>query len=399
MRPAARARGAGRDYGAGVLRVGLTGGIGAGKSTAARRLAGRGAVLVDADVLAREVVAPGTEGLAQVLAAFGPEVLTAAGELDRPALGRRVFGDEDARRTLNAIVHPRVAARRAELAAAAPADAVVVEDVPLLVETHLGATYHLVVVVHADVEERVRRLVDERGSSEADARARVAAQAGDAERRAAADVWLENPRRTGPPGADDPLLAAVDALWDERLVPFEAAVRAGRPPARAAATTTGGRTGPDPSWPQQAARLAARVARAAGTAGRGVEHVGPTAVPGLPAEDVLRLQLAVPDMAAADAVAPALAAAGWPRALREAGVEGDGDAGTRRHASADPGRPADLHVRVLGSPAWRRALLERDHLRADADARAAWSAGRRAGDRAEEWAAERGWVPPLPGVP
>ncbi|WP_432548356.1 dephospho-CoA kinase [Kineococcus sp. SYSU DK004] len=381
-----------------MLRVGLTGGIGAGKSTAAWRLAGRGAVLVDADVLAREVVAPGTDGLSEVLAAFGPGVLTAAGELDRPALGRRVFGDEAARRTLNAIVHPRVAARRAELAAAAPVDAVVVEDVPLLVETHLGATYHLVVVVHADVEERVRRLVAERGSSEADARARVAAQAGDDERRAAADVWLENPRRTGPPGAGDPLLAAVDALWDERLVPFEAAVRAGRPPARSA----GRLVGPDPAWPQQAARLAARVARAAGTTGRGVEHVGATAVPGLPAQDVLQLQLAVPDAAAADAVAPALAAAGWPRAPRgpaDSAGEGGDDAGTRRHASADPCRPADLHVRVLGSPAWRRALLERDHLRADGGARAAWSAGQRAGERAEEWAAAHGWVPPLPGTP
>ncbi|NAZ76220.1 dephospho-CoA kinase, partial [Kineococcus sp. T13] len=248
-----------------MLRVGLTGGIGAGKSTVARQLLELGAVLVDADVLAREVVARGTPGLAAVLERFGPGVLTADGELDRPALGRLVFGDDGARAALNAIVHPLVAARRAELAAAAPADAVVVEDVPLLVETGAAPGYPLVVVVEAPEEERVRRLVQERGMRAQDARARLAAQAGDEQRRAAADVLLPNPRR--PRGAPDPLPALVARLWHERLLPFEANLRARRPaprPAGAPAGSTGQRGA-------AADRLRARVARAAGERALSVE--------------------------------------------------------------------------------------------------------------------------------
>ena len=130
-----------------VLRVGLTGGIGAGKSEVGRRLADHGAVVVDADQLAREVVAPGTDGLAEVVAQFGPEVLTSDGSLDRAALGARVFDDASARQALERIIHPRVRARSAELTKAAPADAIVVNEVPLLVEAGLAATYHLVVVV------------------------------------------------------------------------------------------------------------------------------------------------------------------------------------------------------------------------------------------------------------
>src|SRR5690606_4987528 len=122
----------------GVLRVGLTGGIGAGKSEVARRLAGHGAVVVDADRLAREVVAPGTDGLAEMVARFGRRVLTADGGLDRAALAAVVFDDEAARRDLEAIIHPRVRARTAALVAAAPSDAVVVNDVPLLVEAGLA---------------------------------------------------------------------------------------------------------------------------------------------------------------------------------------------------------------------------------------------------------------------
>ena len=131
------------DTGA-VLKVGLTGGIGAGKSAVAKRLAERGAVIIDADRLAREVVSAGTDGLAEVVAAFGPGVVGADGELDRPALGQRVFADPAARKQLEGIIHPRVRARTAELTAGAPDDAVVVNDVPLLVETGLSASYHLV---------------------------------------------------------------------------------------------------------------------------------------------------------------------------------------------------------------------------------------------------------------
>ena len=142
-----------------MLIVGLTGGIGAGKSAVAARLAAHGALVIDSDRLAREVVQPGTGGLAEVVAAFGPDVLTADGSLDRPALGRRVFGDEAARRRLESIVHPRVRARTAELVAAAPPDAVVVNDVPLLVEAGLAGAYQVVIVVLADEAVRVDRLV------------------------------------------------------------------------------------------------------------------------------------------------------------------------------------------------------------------------------------------------
>jgi dephospho-CoA kinase len=193
--------------------VGLTGGIGAGKSEVARRLAELGARVIDADRLAREVVATGTDGLAEVVAEFGPEILGPDGALDRPALGRRVFGDDAARRRLEKIIHPRVRARTAELIAAGRPDEVVVNDVPLLVETGLAGGYDVVVVVEADPDIRVRRLVDGRGMSEAEARSRIAAQATDEQRRAVADAVLRND------GSLDELRAAVDRLWYDRLAP------------------------------------------------------------------------------------------------------------------------------------------------------------------------------------
>jgi dephospho-CoA kinase len=195
-----------------VLRIGLTGGIGSGKSTVSRLLAGHGAVIVDADVIAREVVEPGTPGLAAVVEAFGAGVLTADGSLDRPALAAVVFGDPEARRRLDAIVHPLVRARATEVAAAAPPDAVVVHDVPLLVETGQAATYDLVLVVEADPGTRVARLV-QRGLTAEDARARMAAQATDEQRRAVADVVLDNS------GTPDQLEAQVDRFWAERVAP------------------------------------------------------------------------------------------------------------------------------------------------------------------------------------
>jgi dephospho-CoA kinase len=205
-----------------VLRVGLTGGIGAGKSTVAQGLARLGAVVVDADQLARRAVEPGSAGLGAVVEAFGPGVLAADGSLDRPALGRLVFSDEAARERLNATLHPRIAELTAREVAAAPHDAVVVHDVPLLVENGLGPNYHLVLVVTAPVDERVRRLNADRGMAEDEARARIAAQADDAARVAAADVLLDN---SGPP---DAVVAAVERLWHERLVPYEENLRLGR---------------------------------------------------------------------------------------------------------------------------------------------------------------------------
>jgi dephospho-CoA kinase len=177
-----------------VLRIGLTGGIGAGKSAVARLLTEHGAVVVDADAIAREVVEPGTAGLAAVVAEFGPEV-------------RRPDG------RLNAIVHPLVAERTGELLAAAPADAVVVHDVPLLVENGLAPGYDLVLVVEAPEADRVARLA-ERGLPEAEARSRMAAQAGDADRRAVADVVIRND------GTLVDLATRVDAIWRERIAPL-----------------------------------------------------------------------------------------------------------------------------------------------------------------------------------
>ena len=195
-----------------MVRIGLTGGIGSGKSTVAALLAERGARVVDADRIAREVVEPGTPGLEAVVAEFGDDVLTADGSLDRPALAALVFGDPAARARLDAVVHPLVRARAAELVRAAPPDAVVVQDVPLLVETGQAGSYDLVLVVEADLDTRVRRLVG-RGLAEVDARARIAAQASDEQRRAVADVVLDNS------GSVEDLEAQVERFWAERVAP------------------------------------------------------------------------------------------------------------------------------------------------------------------------------------
>lgn len=196
-----------------MLRVGLTGGIGSGKSTVSAELARLGAVVVDADRIARDVLGPGTPGLAAVVAEFGPQVLTPEGTLDRPALGRVVFADPVARTRLEEITHPLVAEESARREAAAGTGDVVVHDVPLIVENGLADRYDLVVVVGAPEEVRLTRLVEQRGMDRADALARIRAQADDAARRAVADVWLDNA------GTREELLAAVRQLWEERLAP------------------------------------------------------------------------------------------------------------------------------------------------------------------------------------
>ncbi|MEU8671203.1 dephospho-CoA kinase [Streptomyces anulatus] len=192
-----------------MLKVGLTGGIGAGKSEVSRLLVKYGAVLIDSDRIAREVVEPGTPGLAAVVEEFGPGVLTAEGTLDRPALGALVFADAGRLAALNAIVHPMVGARAAELERAAPEDAVVVHDVPLLTENGLAPLYDLVVVVDATAETQLERLVTLRGMTESDARARMAAQATRDRRRAVADLIVDN---DGPLEALEP---QVRTVWDE----------------------------------------------------------------------------------------------------------------------------------------------------------------------------------------
>lgn len=397
-----------------VLWVGLTGGIGSGKSTVARRLVERGATLIDADALSREVLAAGSDGLAAVVEGFGSGVLHPDGSLNRAALAEHVFADDSARMQLNEIVHPRVADRTAEMVARAPSDAIVVHDIPLLVENGYAAGYHLVVVVDAPVEDRVARLV-ERGLGESDARARIRAQASDEDRREAADVWLDND------GPVEQVLAEVDRLWDERLVPFEANARAGRradgnPPRL---------VDPDPEWPRDARRLADRIERAGGEAVLRVDHIGSTAVPGIPAKDVVDLQVTVRGMDEADALAEPLGRAGFP-VLAEIlgdtphGADADPDDWRKRvHASADPGRRANVHLRGAGSAGWRSALLLRDWLWDDPSAREDYLALKRrvaaqhADDpdhdgyadakepwfddalrRAERWAEETGWRPP-----
>ncbi|WP_299055680.1 dephospho-CoA kinase [uncultured Nocardioides sp.] len=174
------------------MRVGLTGGVASGKSTVAAALADLGVVLVDADVLAREVVARGSDGLREVVEAFGPEVLTDDGELDRPAVGRLVFGDAERRRALEGIIHPRVRARAAEIEAAAPAGALVVHDIPLLVETGQAGDFDAVVVVDVPVQVQTERMTAHRGMSEEDAAARIAAQADRDARLAVATHVVDN---------------------------------------------------------------------------------------------------------------------------------------------------------------------------------------------------------------
>jgi dephospho-CoA kinase len=384
-----------------VLRIGLTGGIGAGKSAVAARLEALGAVVVDADAVAREVVAPGTEGLAEAVAAFGPDVLRPDGGLDRAALATRVFSDEPARRRLEAIIHPRVRARTAELMAAAGPHAVVVNDVPLLVETGLAPSYHLVIVVVAGERARVARLVRDRGMAESEAYARIRAQADPDARAAAADVLVHND------GTLDELRARVEALWRDRLVPYEENLRLGRVVSRPEKLRL---VESDPTWPAQYERLAARIRHAAGDRIGRVDHVGSTAVAGLPAKDVIDIQIGVRRLTDAHGLVPALHAAGFV-----GGHERADEDRTRKwfFGGADPGRVVHLHVREQNSAGWRHALLFRDWLRADPGAAEGYAVDKRrlageagtateyaaakdpwvtaALERAERWAAETGW--------
>lgn len=194
-----------------VTLLALTGGIASGKSTISRMLAEKGAVIVDADAIVREVQSPGSPVLAAIAAEFGDEVLMPDGSLDRPALGARVFGDPERLAALNALVHPAVreeSQRRFRSALSADPAAVVVYDVPLLAESRGTGEWDLVVVADAPAEMRVRRLIEQRGLSEADARARIAAQAGDDERRALADVVIDTA------GDMDATRRQVDELWE-----------------------------------------------------------------------------------------------------------------------------------------------------------------------------------------
>jgi dephospho-CoA kinase len=395
-----------------MLRVGLTGGIGSGKSTVARELQSLGGRLVDADVVAREVVEPGTPALSAIAERFGEEVVSADGGLDRPALGRLVFGDPAALADLEGITHPAIWARTAEILDAAPPDAIVVHDMPLLVEKDMAGEYHLVVVVGASEEVRLRRLVEQRAMTAEDARARIAAQADDDARRAAADVWVDNE------GPLDAMRIAVRRLWHERIEPFEDHLRHGV----RSRLLTPVLSPPDPRWPAEAARLLARIRHAAGGAAATLDHVGSTSVPGLVAKDVVDLQVGVRSLADADTAAfvDGMRAMGFPRVEDNRRDEGhDGSVWEKRfHGSCDPGRVAHVHVREVGSPGWEFSLLFRDWLRAESTERRAYAAlktelaGRLtdseryarakepwfegAWGRSRAWARHTGWRPPQP---
>jgi dephospho-CoA kinase len=192
-----------------TLKVGLTGGIGSGKSEVSRRLAAHGAVVIDADRIAREVVEPGTPGLARIVEAFGPDVLRDDGSLDREKLGSIVFPHKDKLATLNSIVHPLVGERVAELQSRAPADAIVVYDVPLLAENGLASMYDVVVVVDAADETRLDRLTRLRGMPESDAKARIATQATREDRLKIADIVIDNE------GSLDDLHHRADEVWEQ----------------------------------------------------------------------------------------------------------------------------------------------------------------------------------------
>ncbi|GAA4536777.1 dephospho-CoA kinase [Mycobacterium paraffinicum] len=404
-----------------MLRIGLTGGIGAGKSALSATFAKCGAVIVDGDVIAREVVQPGTEGLAALVDAFGEDILLPDGSLDRPALAAKAFRDDEARQRLNGIVHPLVGKRRAEIIASVPEDSVVVEDIPLLVESGMAPLFPLVVIVYADVEVRLRRLVDQRGMPESDARARIAAQASDEQRRAVADIWVDNS------GSPEELVQRAHDVWDHRILPFAHNLtqhQVARAPARLVP--------PDPSWQEQARRIVNRLQTACGHRAIRVDHIGSTAVPDFPAKDVIDVQITVESLAAADELVEPLLGAGYPRIERITSDVAKPDARSaverynhsddaalwdkRIHASADPGRPTNVHIRVDGWPNQQFALLFVAWLSASPEARADYlsvkqSAEAQAGGdtasyveakeswfldayrRAWEWADSTGWKP------
>ena len=373
-----------------MLKIGLTGGIGAGKSTVSAAFAECGGVIVDADVIAREVVEPGTDGLAKLVHAFGVDILKGDGALNRPALAAKAFADEQARAKLNGIVHPLVAQRRAEIIAAASGDQVVVEDIPLLVESAMAPLFPLVVIVHADPEVRVKRLV-RRGMEEADARARIAAQATDEQRWAVADVWLENS------GSEDELVGRARELWQRRILPFAHNLRQRRT-VEAAPTVVPA----DSTWPAQARRIVERVNTACGHNAARVDHVGSTAVPGLAAKDVIDVQVTVASLAVADQIADVLTHAGYPRIDRITADVAKSNARStvaefdhtqdpalwqkRIHASADPGRPTNVHVRVDGWPNQQFALLFVDWLNKHPAAQVDYVAAKHAAETSPDYA-------------
>lgn len=399
-----------------MLRVGVTGGIGSGKSTVARRLAELGAVVIDADQVAREIMDPGEPVLDEVRQRFGDGVLRPDGALDRARLAAIVFTDPEALAALDAITGPAIARRVAQRRSAVPAGLVSVFDMPLLVERGLWVREHVSIAVETELETRVRRLVEQRGLDEQDARNRVTAQASDAQRRAACDVVLPND------GTPEELAAAVDVLWRDRLAPWNDNLvhgRASRRPDRGAVVA------PRRDWGERGGRFVAKLAHALRdiSAVTEVEHIGSTSVPELPAKDVLDIQVGIRGLRAADEppFAAAMLEAGllrFPDLTADSPHPPGSDPtgwGKRVYGSTDPATIAHVHVRETGSAGWRFALLFRDWLIHQPAERLAYAAEKSrllavddttstyteakepwfadAHPRAEAWAARTSWTP------
>jgi dephospho-CoA kinase len=286
-------------------------------------------------------------------------------------------------------VHPPVAQRRSELIAGAveaQKNPVIVEDIPLLVESGMAPMFPLVLIVNADEDLRMKRLIEHRGFTEKDARARIAAQATEEQRRAVADVWLDNS------GSAAELVEQARALWHQRIVPFAHNLEGGEP-ARSQPVLVPH----DPSWPDQARRIAARLNTACGHRAVRIDHIGSTAVPGMDAKDVIDVQVTVASLDAADELAEAVTGAGYVRMpvtaddskpdARSTVAEFDHTHSKtlwhkRLHCSADPGRPTNVHVRVDGWPNQQFALLFVDWLAANPDAQEQYLAVKRDAERA-----------------
>ena len=307
-----------------MLSLGLTGGIAAGKSLLAARFRELGAVLIDADQLAREVVAPGTAGLAAVVDHFGAEILLPDGSLNRAALGARVFSDKTELAALNAITHPLVRAAANALKADAGPGTIVVQDIPLLVESGQGPNFHLVVVAQAPRELRLERMIRDRGMSREDALARMAAQATDEERTAVADVVVVND------GTRDEAVAALDSLWHGRLLPFAENLTA----VRAHHSASDGLLGTPrlDAEPASIARTLARLQHAAG------EQAVISALQ--PAGDGPTFSAVPLDGIMPELVLGALANAGFFPVV-------DASGGATMLASADPGQNTRIHLGIL----------------------------------------------------
>ncbi|AZU00885.1 dephospho-CoA kinase [Brevibacterium linens] len=338
-----------------MLRIGLTGGIGAGKSTVSAMLVEHGAVLVDSDRIAREVVEPGQPLLEKLAEAFGPQVLHSDGSLDRQALAAEAFVDSDHTARLNGLMHPAIRDRTAEHFARHADAEIVVHDVPLLVENDMTPAYHLNLLVDVPAEVRLQRLMDSRGMDRDDAAARISRQADDDTRRAACDVTIDNS------GPVDETKAAVARLIESRIRPFAANLASGQRAPKAALELV---DPADADWIGDAQRAIRKLRHGTGEK-FAIEHIGSTSVPGLPAKDVIDLQLLVPDLTAARELAPRLAELGYPGAEMCDHLGEESTEGKWFHANTDPGRAVNLHVRTADSVGVRFARALRDLLIAD----------------------------------